>query len=643
MRLLYIITQGECGGAQKQVLDLAIYMHKIGHKVFVATGRQESLSDNWLFDNLKQAGFKKSDLFIVEDLQREIKIKKDGRAFFLIYQLVKNTKPHIVHVHSTKAGILASLAAKIAGSRVIYTVHGFVFSEPMDFLKKIFYVLAEFIASFFRDQTIVVSEADFDQGKKYKILRGGRGVVIYNGLDENLSSDILDKESARRIICAKAGIFEKEAIIIGVVANLYKTKGIEYLIEAAEKINFDGGVKPYFVVIGEGELRAELERKISDYKMNKSFFLIGSIPQAYRFLKAFDLVALPSVKEGFPYILLEATLADVPIVATHVGGIPELSKYTSIFLVNPADSSSLAKTITSTINSVKANGKSSDGKGLHIRLTLSSMTGFLLAEYERILGYSLQNPICSSFLLTVPCFNEESIIRGTLSDIHEYLSTEFNDLIQKNRLRCCVAINGATDKTKQAVLEIIRSIPYLTYTSIKEKGRGRALFNLWKNSNEDVFVYVDADLAYSLKDVGSMISSYLRNENYDLVIASRRISGSFVTRHPLRKILTEGYNYLIKVLFWNDFTDAQAGCKSITRSAFSRIRVSLNNYPGWFFDTALLLYAENNGARIKDLPITCIDNRKWRLRIIGAIFYFIKNLLTLRIKTFLWGWASRSR
>ncbi|MBU2264843.1 hypothetical protein KJ784_01510, partial [Patescibacteria group bacterium] len=70
---------------------------------------------------------------------------------------------------------------------------------------------------------------------------------------------------------------------------------------------------------------------------------------------------------------------------------------------------------------------------------------------------------------------------------------------------------------------------------------------------------------------------------------------------------------------------------------------NLNNYPGWFFDTALLLYAENNGMRIKDLSITCIDNRKWRLKIISTIFYFIKNLFTLRIKTFLWGWTSRNR
>lgn len=639
MRILYIITQGECGGAQKHVFDLAMCMHKIGHRVFVATGQHESTSDSWLFDNLKQSGFKDSQLFILKELQREIRFKKDIKSFYYIYRLVKTLNPHIVHTHSTKAGIITSIVAKIAGSVVVYTVHGFVFSESISIIKKIFFIIAEFIASFFRDQTVVVSDFDLNQGRRYKILKNKKSVLIYNGLDENISENILDRESARKIIYLKTGTIKKQATIIGVVANLYKTKGIEYLIEAAKKIHLNQKLMPYFIVIGEGELRRELEKKIVSYELSKYFFLVGAIPQAYRLLKAFDFIVLPSTKEGLPYIILEATAAGVPILATRVGGIIELSKHMPVSLVNPADSQSLAEKIVSMINFIKI--PEAYGEKLAEKFTTKYMTNAILFEYEKIMGRSLQISVCKSFLLTLPVFNEEKIIGKTLIDAHQYLTREFSDLINAGRLKCCVAINGTTDKTEQIVTKIISAIPYFTYTVTKKRGRGIALFNTWRNATEDIFLYTDSDLAYSLEDIGSMIKYHLSNENYDLVVASRRLKDSFVKRHFLRKIITEFYNYLIKLLFWNSFTDAQAGCKSITNIAFSSIKGNMSVYPGFFFDTALLLYAEKNKEKIKDIAITCIDNRRWRLNIIITIMYFLKNIFMLRIKTFLYTWNNK--
>ena len=634
MRILYIITQGECGGAQKHVFDIALFMRKNGHQVFVATGRQGSSQDSWLFDSLKEAQFKDSQLFILEDLQREIIIQKDIKSFYSIYHLVRTLKPHIVHVHSTKAGIVASVAARLAGSHIVYTVHGFVFSESLSLIKKIVFITAEFITSFFRSQTIVVSDYDLQQGKKYKILRGEGGVLIYNGLDESITKNILDRESARNIICSKINPSENP-VIIGVIANLYRTKGIEYLIEAAKKIHLSGKFIPYFFVIGDGELRQELEEKITNYNLSRYFFLAGTILQAYRFLKAFDLVVLPSTKEGLPYILLEATLAHVPLLATRVGGVMELAKNIPISLVEPANSEALAQEIILNISSIKT----SRNKGkLPAKFTTEHMIKSLSFEYEQILKYPLENPICKSFLLTLPAFNEEKIIGETLLKLHRYLITNFNNLIHAKCLKCCVAINGTTDKTEQIVASMIPVMPYLTYTITKERGRGRALFNTWRNAEEDVFLYADSDLAYDLSDIGSMLKSYLLNENYDLVVASRRIVGSHVERHCLRKILTEGYNILIKVLFWNSFTDAQAGCKSITQNAFSSISNKLYNHSGWFFDTAMLLYAEKNNRKIKDITISCVDNRKWRLKIIKTVIYFLKNLFFLRVKTFLSEW-----
>lgn len=638
MRILYLITQGECGGAQKHILDIALDMRNAGHKVYVATGRQESLADTWLFNNLKQNGFEAQDLFIIKNLQREINPKRDISAFAALYRLTKTLQPHIVHVHSTKAGILGSVASKLAKSRVVYTVHGFVFSEPLSLLKKIFYIVAEFLASFFRDQTIVVSKFDFIQGNKYNILRKKKGVLIYNGLDEKLSDLMLDKESAKSRILQKIKVSDRQTPIIGVVANLYRTKGIKYLIEAAEIIRFHNKLMPYFVVIGEGELREELEKEIKDRGLQESFFLIGSIPDAYLLLRAFDLIVLPSVKEGMPYILLEATLAGVPSIGARVGGIVELSKLIPISLTDSADSAALEKIISSKLFQLQRPKEVLGKPKLPEKLTLAYMLNALRAEYERVLGVSIANPIPQSFLLTLPALNEEKIIGETLLKVHEYLTHKFNDLIRTNRLRCCVAINGTTDGTESAVMRTMSLIPYLSYTVTKEPGRGGALLNTWKGAREDVLMYIDSDLAYQLDDIGSMIASHLSGENYDLVVASRRIPGSFVLRHPLRKILTEGYNRLVKILFQNSFTDAQAGCKSIKTKVFQALSPMLSSHTGWFFDTAMLLYAEKNNAKIKDIRVTYIDNRKWRLKIVGTIMYFLKNLFFLRVKTLLRGY-----
>ncbi|MFH1457093.1 MAG: glycosyltransferase [Patescibacteria group bacterium] len=243
-----------------------------------------------------------------------------------------------------------------------------------------------------------------------------------------------------------------------------------------------------------------------------------------------------------------------------------------------------------------------------------------------------------SFLLTLPAYNEDKIINKNLLKIDFYLKKNFFNLINSNKIRLCVALNGTDDNTELCVKKLQRNISYLTYTVTKEKGRGIALDNTWKNAKEDVFLYIDSDLAYDLRDLGKMIREHQKNESPDLAVASRRLKESIVKRSIVRKILTEGYNRLINFLFNNSFTDAQAGCKSIKRTVYLRIRKNINMYKGWFFDTAMLLYAEKNYYKIKDLPITCIDNRKWRLKIFKTVFYFCKRIFLLRIKTFLYKW-----
>ena len=162
MKILHIITQGENGGAQKNVLDTVSALSHHGHDIFVMTGEQKNPHDQWLFEKLKKQGFTNNKLSVCRYLARDIHILRDIRALINLYRYIKKNKFDIVHLHSTKAGVLGAIAGKLAGSRIVYTVHGFVFQEPMSVVKKLLYITIELCSSFFIDTYICVSEKDLE-------------------------------------------------------------------------------------------------------------------------------------------------------------------------------------------------------------------------------------------------------------------------------------------------------------------------------------------------------------------------------------------------------------------------------------------------------------------------------------------------
>jgi glycosyltransferase involved in cell wall biosynthesis len=339
MRILYIITQGEQGGGQKNVLDLALGMKAKGHEVYVAVGEIENNSDKWLHEELWKNSFKAENLLEIKILQREVNIKKDLSAIFEIKNLLKKLKPDVVHLHSSKAGVVGSVAGFLGGVKSVYTVHGFVFLEPMSIAKKYFYILLEFISSLFRNFTILISPVDVQAGKKFLILapRGARWKIIYNGLSEKIREEILSREETRKFILEKIPPLpfgKMNAPIVGTISNLYKTKGLEYFIDAAKDVVSEKK-DTIFVVFGGGEekYKQELLESVKKNNLENNFFFLGKIPQAFKYLKALDVFTLTSVKEGLPYCLLEARLAGVPLVASSVGGIPEMAKSIEINLV----------------------------------------------------------------------------------------------------------------------------------------------------------------------------------------------------------------------------------------------------------------------------------------------------------------------
>lgn len=336
-KLLYLVTLPEAGGAQTYINDLAKNL-KNDFDIFVASSGQDQ---DWLPSQLKANDIKWREL---KNLQRAISPFKDLAAIFEIRRLIKQINPDLIHFNSSKISIVGSLATLGFRAKKIYTAHGWVFLEPVNWFNKIFYLGAEKFTAHFKDNIICVSEYDRAAARKMRFNRT-KLITIHNGIDIK-SIKFFDKDDAKQKLTTGYKL-PATSFLIGTIANLYKTKNLTGLISTAGQL-IDEGLDCSFVVIGEGPERANLELNIKQQGLTNNFFLVGKMLNASQYLPAFDVFVLPSVKEGLPYTLLEAMAAGLPIVATRVGGIFEMLEFypqTHYRLVAAGDNQALSSAI----------------------------------------------------------------------------------------------------------------------------------------------------------------------------------------------------------------------------------------------------------------------------------------------------------
>lgn len=302
-KILYIITQADGGGAQKYVLSLAKHFGGA-----IAAGFEAEK----LFQDAKELGI---PTFQLKYLKRNINPFYEPLAFLELKKLIKKQRPDIVHLNSSKAGFLGSLAGKLAGAKVIFTAHGFIFNEPRPWIEKQFYLILEKWASRFRDFIITVSNADKESALRHHLINEHKISTIHNGIP---NIDFLPQEEAR----LQLGI-DTNKFIFGTVANFYKTKGLHILIQAVLMLSDEIKNQSLFLIIGDGPEFNNLKSKIKNLGLENIIKTLGQIDNAAKYLRALDCFVLPSLKEGFPYVLLEAMQAGLPIIATNVGGNKE--------------------------------------------------------------------------------------------------------------------------------------------------------------------------------------------------------------------------------------------------------------------------------------------------------------------------------
>jgi len=336
-KVLFLITQAEMGGAQKYVIELASYFAK--NKIYDVSVASED--DEYLKKNLAKAGIKFTSL---KHLKRSIANPfLDLFALSEIFKLIKSEKPDIVHANSSKMGVLAALAGKAAKvPKIIFTAHGWVFNEILPFHKKWFYIFATWFSGLFQDKIICVSSYDKKRALHYHVAKEKKLSVINIGIDEE-SIRFVSKKEAREFLK-----LPEDKRVLGCIANLYENKGIKYLIEAAYEI-LKKRKDVVFAIIGFGPEKKYLENLIYKLGIEKSFLLLGAKENAFLYIKAFDIFILPSQKEGFPYTLLEAGLAKLPVITTNAGGIPDITDEENSVTVVSRDSTQLEGAIANLI------------------------------------------------------------------------------------------------------------------------------------------------------------------------------------------------------------------------------------------------------------------------------------------------------
>ena len=355
-KILFIVTQSEFGGAQRFIFELVSHLNKEKYELLVAAGQ----GDGELFVKLQALNIKTIQL---KHLKRNPHPLKALFSVSEILNLLKKEKPDTLFLCSTTAGILGSVAGSVYKSfnnnnsrfKIIYRIGGWAFHDPRNWLSNQLILELEKITAGFKDKIIVNSEFDYQTALKKRICSSDKIIKIHNGINpEKLS--FLPRERARQFLLEKTEHnSQDQKYIIGSVANFYKTKGLDYLIKAISLL--EAKYKPLnarYIIIGDGSQRPALENLIKNNNLEDKVFLVGRITDAYKYLKAFDIFVLPSLKEGFPWIILEAMAAEIPIIATKVGALPEIIENNKQgVLVQPKNSEELAEKIIELIQNQK--------------------------------------------------------------------------------------------------------------------------------------------------------------------------------------------------------------------------------------------------------------------------------------------------
>jgi putative flippase GtrA len=211
--------------------------------------------------------------------------------------------------------------------------------------------------------------------------------------------------------------------------------------------------------------------------------------------------------------------------------------------------------------------------------------------------------------IVVPVLDEVASLEQSVRRLHGFLTAEF-----PFTARITIADNGSRDGTWDVASTLAVELPRVRAVRLAEKGRGRALQAIWSRSDAAVLAYMDVDLSTDLGALLPLVAPLLSGHS-DLAIGSRLTRGARVVRGPRRELISRAYNAILHVALGTRFSDAQCGFKAIRADRARELLPHVRDR-SWFFDTELLVLAEQAGMRIHEVPVDWVDDPDSRVDIV---------------------------
>jgi len=382
-RVAHIITRLILGGAQENTLYTVIGQQRdydVTLVIGVDDGTEGSLRDRATAANVR--------VIVVPTLVRPIRPLTDLRALISLVRLLRRERFDIVHTHSSKAGIIGRLAARLAGVPVVvHTLHSLVFHEYQAAWKNSIYIWLKRCCAPITDLLISVNDRTTRGALAAGIGRPEQYLTIYSGFELDLFLEIRDRltvEAAKQ----RLGI-PPAAPVVGKIARLFPLKGHEQFLEAAAEI---ARLNPavWFLLVGDGPIRPEIERQVAALGLRDRTIFTGRVPpdDVPACIQAMDVVVHTSLREGLARVLPQAGAVGKPIVTFNLDGAPEVVEDgVSGYLVAPLDTSALARRTVELLADPELGRRMGETGRAFVERTFSveRMVQLINEQYERLL------------------------------------------------------------------------------------------------------------------------------------------------------------------------------------------------------------------------------------------------------------------
>ena len=294
-----------------------------------------------------------SNIYIIPMI-REVELKNDIKAIYKVRKILKQIKPDIVYLHSSKAGAIGRIALAFNfRTKIFYNAHGWYFNAQISDKKKKIFALIEKMLALKTNKIINISKSEYESALEYKIASERKMCVIENGIDfTKFKNNDKNREETRK----KYNIKDNE-ILIGVVGRLSEQKDPMTMIRAFELVQKENK-NTKLIYVGSGELEESVKKYAKEKEILDKVIITGWVNNVEKYIPAFDIAVLPSKWEGFGLVLIEYMACEKPIIASQVGGIKNIIRNEQNgFLVETNNYAMLACKIIETIKNKSINKK----------------------------------------------------------------------------------------------------------------------------------------------------------------------------------------------------------------------------------------------------------------------------------------------